>query len=50
MGWNNDIWYDQRLTAIIQGAHHIDQFKGWPENHHRVLTFDIMRVYADSLA
>ena len=50
LGWCNDVWYDQRLTAIIQGAHHVDQVKGTPENRRRVLTFDIIRIYADSLA
>ena len=50
MGWKNKIWFDPRLTAIVSGAKHTDQVNTLPENRRRVLTFDILRIYADSLA
>ena len=50
MGWKNLIWFDPRLTAILNGARHMDQVKVLPENRRRVITFDILRIYADSLA
>ena len=50
MGWCNQIWFDPRLIAIMNGAKHMDQVKILPENRRRVLTFDILRIYADSVA
>ena len=50
MSWNNDIWYDNRIVALVNGAKNMDQVKVLPENTRRVVTFDILRIYADSLA
>ena len=49
-GWDNQIWYDPRICALLNGAKNMDLVKVLPENRRRVMTFDILRIYADSLA